>query len=142
MNKIKYIERLPTVNEYISLRKHVNWGTISHTSTEKSLKNSIYSICVEINDKLIGMGRVIGDGCLCFYIQDIIVHSNYRKIGIATKIMKYIMDYISNTAEENSMIGLMAVKGLEPFYQKFGFFIRPFKQYGAGMVQFWKKEIK
>jgi GNAT superfamily N-acetyltransferase len=142
MNEIKYIKRLPTTDEYINLMLHVNWGTISYEATEMSLRNSIFSICAETDNVLIGMGRIIGDGCLCFYIQDIMVYSDYRKMGIASRIMEYIMEYISENAEKNSMIGLMAVKGLEPFYEKYGFTARPFNKYGAGMVQFWQREIK
>ena len=95
MNNIKYIKRLPTVKEFIILRKYVGWGNISESSTEKTLKNSLFSVCVEDNNEIIGMGRVIGDDYLYFYIQDIIVHENYRRQGIATKIMEIIMAHFS-----------------------------------------------
>ena len=46
---------------------------------EISLQNSIYCITVKDNNQIIGMGRIVGDGAIYFYIQDIVVHPEYQK---------------------------------------------------------------
>ena len=139
MENLKYIKRLPTAQEYIALRNHANWGEISKQTAEHSLKNSLFSVCAEYNNKIIGMGRVIGDGYLYFYVQDIVVYEKYRRQGVASKIMEIIMDYIVSKAEKGSVVGLMSAKGVEGFYKKFGFFERPDEKFGAGMMKFLDK---
>ena len=125
-----------TAQEYTFLRNHVNWGEVSEFAAVHSLKNSLFSVCAEYNNEIIGMGRVVGDGYLYFYVQDIIVYEKYRGQGIATKIMGMIMEYITSKAEKGSVIGLMSAKGVEKFYKKFGFFERPDEKFGAGMMKF------
>ncbi len=61
------------VEEYQSLRKTTSWDLIEDNIVKTALENDLFSICVYDNEKLIGMGRVIGDGAIYFYIQDIIV---------------------------------------------------------------------
>lgn len=38
------------------------------------------------------------------------------------------------------MVNLMAAKGKEPFYKKFGFIERPNDKHGAGMIQYLKPD--
>jgi len=60
---------------------------------------------------------VIGDGGLYFYIQDVIVHSEYQNQGFGKVLMKEFMNYISANAKTGAFIGLMAAKGLEKYYE-------------------------
>ena len=76
------------------------------------------------NDKLIGLGRIVGDGSIYFYIQDIIVVPEYQGQGLGKVIMKELMQYLKDNANHNSLIGLMAAEGVEKFYHKFGFITR------------------
>ena len=48
--------------------------------------------------------------------------------------MNSIMLYLEENAPENSYITLMAAKGKEEFYEKFGFFKRPTEKFGCGMM--------
>jgi hypothetical protein len=57
-------------------------------------------------------------------------------------LMDEIMGYIRANASENSTVALMSAKGKEPFYEKYGFFIRPNVRYGAGMQIRWKKDLQ
>jgi GNAT superfamily N-acetyltransferase len=84
------------------------------------------------------MARTIGDGGLVYYIQDVIVLPDYQGRGIGTRMMDRIMAYVRTHARHNSIIGLMAAKGREPFYEKYGFTRRPNDQLGCGMTLFWQ----
>jgi GNAT superfamily N-acetyltransferase len=95
----------------------------------------------ERENDLIAMGRVIGDGFITFYIQDIIVWKEFQRKGIGTNIMKRIMEYLSRVATEEAIIGLFAAKGKESFYEKFNFIPRPNEEFGKGMIQFWNVEL-
>lgn len=71
------------------------------------------------------MGRVIGDGGTAFYIHDIIVLPEHQNKGLGKTIMENIMSYIKSGFKQGMMVYLMAAKGKEGFYEKFGFAQRP-----------------
>ena len=136
--EFEIIERLPTSKEYNQLRKMVGWGVYELEVIEKSLPKSLYCLCATAEDKVVGMARVIGDDGLVFYIQDVIVRPEYQRKGVGTKMMERIMAYIQGQANHNTFIGLMASKGKEPFYERYGFLSRPNENYGSGMTIYWK----
>ena len=87
--------------------------------------------------KAVGTVRVVGDGKLCFYIQDLIVMKEFRKNGIATELMQAVMNYLKKNAAPNAFIGLMAAKGVDDFYKRYGFMARQNEQMGPGMTMFY-----
>lgn len=125
-----------TAQEFVYLTEVVGWGSPNIKQIEIALKNTIYSISVEMNGKIIGMGRIIGDGARIFYIQDVFIHPDYQRIGIGTQIMEKLLNYIENLpfSSYNIMVGLMSAKGKERFYERFGFRKRPNDYQGNGMM--------
>ena len=113
--------RSPTIDEYQTLRNLVGWWRTNGKATEKALNNSLFSIVSLDQDRVIGFGRVIGDGGLYFYIQDVIVHPNHQNKGIGKILMQELMNYISANAKPGAFIGLMAAQGLEKYHASFGF---------------------
>ncbi len=138
MANFTIVERAPTVEEYQMLRTAVGWGKADVDGIQKSLQNSLYWVCLLERDTIIGCGRVIGDRGLCFYIQDIIVLPNYQGQGLGRQIMERVMEYVRANAHEGGFVGLMAAKGAEHFYLKYGFIARPTPEYGPGMILFWQ----
>jgi len=96
-------------------------------------------VCAFVDKDMVGMARVIGDAGMVFYIQDVIVLPDYQGQGIGTQLMAAVMVFIRSHAHHNTIIGLMAAKGKEAFYEKYGFFTRPTEIHGAGMTQFWRE---
>jgi GNAT superfamily N-acetyltransferase len=134
------VERLPSAADYNLLRQTVGWGGYKQSEIETSLPRSLYGVCVYQDDTMVGMARVIGDGGLVFYIQDVIVVPAHQRRGIGRLMMDRAMAYIRAHAHQNSVIGLMAAKGKEPFYEAYGFTPRPNDRLGCGMTLFWKAE--
>lgn len=129
-----------SVEDYMNLREIVGWGNPENIEAiELGLKNTLYSICLEVEEQIIGYGRIVGDGGFTFYIQDIIVLPSYQRLGLGNTIMTELMEYITSTYPPGSSVGLMSAKGKEDFYKKFGFVERPNEGYGAGMIQYLKK---
>ena len=65
---------------------------------------------------IIGIGRIIGDGALYFYIQDLIVLPSYQQQGIGKFIMQQLLEHTSKkTLPTQAFIGLMAAAGTGPF---------------------------
>lgn len=121
MGELKIEKRQLTVDEYQSLRGTTDWFKVDDEVVEKSLKNDLFSVCVFDNKTLAGMGRIVGDGAIYFYIQDIIVKPACQGKGIGMLIMKEIEAYLEEHAFNNSFIGLMAADGVQAFYHKFGY---------------------
>lgn len=121
MENLRIEKRRLTVHEYQSLRGTTDWFTIADEAVEKSLQNDLFSVCVFVGRRLAGMGRIVGDGAIYFYIQDIIVIPGFQGKGIGGLIMNEIEAYLQENAFNNSFIGLMAADGVQGFYHKFGY---------------------
>jgi hypothetical protein len=103
--------RSPTATEYMRLRNLVGWWEIDENATGKALENSLFSVVAIEHNSVIGFGRIIGDEGLYYYIQDLIVHPEFQAKG----------SYVTANAKTGAFIGLMAAKGLEKYYEQFGF---------------------
>jgi GNAT superfamily N-acetyltransferase len=133
------VDQVPEVEQYRRLREAVGWETMDPKSTNIGLQNSIYSVCVYLRKNLVGYGRVIGDGAMIFYVQDVMVLPEHQRKGIGTRIMNYIMLFLKEHGHPNSYFGLFAAKGKAEFYEKFRFIRRD--PDGPGMFQWWSDKI-
>lgn len=137
-SSVKVEARVPTPLEYAKLRDSARWSKIDLKTIERGLKNSVFSVCATFENEVIGCGRVIGDGALYFYVQDIIVAPAFQKKGIGEFIMNEIMKFLAANADQNAFIGLMSSEGASSFYERYGFEERPHSK--PGMSQIWRKQ--
>jgi len=84
---IDYIEKAPSVGEHNTLTNAVSWGVFETGIVKTALANSLYIICAYDGDKIVGFGRLIGDGAMFLYVQDIMVLPEYQGRKIGTGIM-------------------------------------------------------
>ncbi len=82
------------------------------------------------------MGRVVGDGVMYLYIQDVAVDPDYQGLGIGDVIMTAIENYLSINVIKGATIGLLAAQGKEAFYARYGYIERPNTSLGHGMCKF------
>jgi GNAT superfamily N-acetyltransferase len=144
MSLINLIIKLdsPTVQDFITLRSSIGWGEADATMVETSLVNSLFHVTIystsnsDEPNKLIAMGRVVGDGAMYFYVQDVVVEPSYQGQGIGDTLMNAIEAYLTQTAKQGATIGLLAAKGKEDFYRRFGYQLRPNDTLGNGMCKF------
>ncbi|MGD6830595.1 GNAT family N-acetyltransferase [Sutcliffiella halmapala] len=124
----------PTLDEYIYLCSSVGWKEyMNFDVAEISLRNSLFSVVVKNKNEIIGMGRIVGDGAIYFYVQDIVVHPDYQGYGIGKAIMDGLTTYIDEHAPAKAFIGLFAADGKEDFYEKYDF-----KNYAPNMTGMFK----
>jgi len=136
--EILFFPIFPVYVEYEKLRQVAGWVKVDREEVRKGLENSLFSVCAALNNKAIGCGRVVGDGGIYFYIQDVIVLPEFQGKGIGRYIVDAIMEYLREHAYDNSFIGLMAAKGVSAFYEKYGFEKRASDS--PGMFLMWKKQ--
>ena len=127
----RIIERLPTLDEYRRLCTAVGWGEMINLEAARSaLPNSLYGVVATAGEKTVGMGRIIGDGAIFFYIQDIAVLPQHQGRGVGTMIMEALMAYLDEHAPAKSFVRLFAATGKEAFYERYHFAI---PDYATGM---------
>lgn len=122
MNYCVIKDQTPTLKEYRELCESVGWEeAINFEAVTISIEHSLFSVLIKNDEKLIGMGRIIGDGAVYFYIQDVVVHPDYQGQGIGKLIMNNLLNYLVQNAPQKAFVGLFASEGNEKFYQAFDF---------------------
>lgn len=114
-----YIESMsPKAEEYLTLRKKAGLSP-----SQAGLKNSIYAISVREHEthRLIGMGRIIGDGGTVYQLVDIAVDPNYQGLKIGTQIMEHLMLFVNESINQQAYVNLIADIPADKLYEKFGF---------------------
>ncbi|UAB73485.1 GNAT family N-acetyltransferase [Vibrio sp. SCSIO 43132] len=116
---IKTFEEAPTPEEFVAMRITAGLSAKSLEAARIGLPNSLYAVSIRDEGKLIGMGRVVGDGACNFEVVDVAVDPSYQGKGLGKQIMQYIDAYIASVALEGSYVSMIAD---EPeFYQKLGY---------------------
>lgn len=126
----------PSIEDFINIRQKVGWGEIEKDLASRSLINSLFHVTIYHEYHLIGMGRVVGDGAMYFYIQDVIVDPNHQNQGVGKILMGQIEKYLQEAAGKGATIGLLSAKGKEDFYSQYGYIQRPNATLGNGMCKF------
>lgn len=133
---IRYLENGLTAEALAGLRNREGWSYTLVPQAQKALDHSLYSVAAVRGEETVGMGRLIGDGALTWYVSDVIVIPECRGQHIGATIVRMLIDYAVSHSEPgtNIAIALMSARGKEPFYEKLGFYQRPNDHEGAGMM--------
>lgn len=126
------------VNTYLTLREAVGWKPLTEKQAENAINGSLLTIVAYDKDKPIGMGRIVGDGAVICYIQDLIVIPEYQGVGVGNQIIESLIDYVKEMQLPGTqiMLDLMCAVGRESFYKKYGFIARPTDKLGPGMIRY------
>ncbi|MCH3986811.1 MAG: GNAT family N-acetyltransferase [Lachnospiraceae bacterium] len=126
------------VGTYLSLRESVGWIRLTRAQAQKALAGSLEVFTVFDGERPIGMARLVGDGAVVSYVQDLIIVPEYQ----GQRIGSLLLDTVTRYVRENMLPGtrmmfdLMCRKGMEEFYLKHGFTARPTKNLGPGMIEY------
>ena len=112
-----------TTEDFIRLKTATGFMDRPLEQAEKAIRNGLSNVTAICDGKVVGMGRLVGDGAMYWYLQEIIVLPEYQGKGIGKSIVGRLLEHIrENTIPGTGVeVGLTAVKGKEPFYEKFGF---------------------
>ena len=129
-------ENINSIEEFNYLYDAVGWGSYDEKVSEKALANTMYSVSVYDDDKIIGYGRIIGDGICFLYIHDVMVIPKYQNKKVGSQIMNKLLEKVNQIKRENPYVRvyLGASKGKEKFYERFGFITREDANLGSGMI--------
>ncbi len=121
MSTIENIERTPTVAEYNRLLEAVGWPTRDPVAVEVGLARTLFTVCAISGNEVVGMGRIVGDGAIVNYIQDVIVLPAYQKQGVGEKIMLTLMGHLNEHASSGSDVILITQRDNVDFYKRYDF---------------------
>jgi GNAT superfamily N-acetyltransferase len=133
-----FIEDNRDAELYLNLRRQVGWVELTKQQAQKALDGSLKIVTVYEEAVPVGMGRIVGDGAVVCYIQDLIVIPEFQSRHIGSLLIDRLIAYVKSiTVTGNQMmLCLMCAKGREAFYEKHGFIQRPTGQLGPGMIQY------
>lgn len=120
---IELIDNILQAEDFVRLRMETGFAEVPVEHARRALQNGLVNVSVIYHGELIGMGRMVGDGAMYWYLQEIIVLPGYQKQGIGTMIVNHLIDYAVANSQTGTFItiGGVSVKGKEPFYEKLGF---------------------
>lgn len=119
---VRIEHRLPTPAEHRHLSERVGWGhAFNWSALPASLDASVFGVVALNGDQAVGMGRIVGDGAMYAYIQDVAVDPDYQGRGIGQQIVAALLEHIRTTATGPVFVGLFATDAALPLYERNGF---------------------
>ncbi len=89
----KSIKNIP-IDDLENLYRDNNWTLYLQDLDllKKAIDESLYVKSVWDGNLLVGLIRVIGDGCTIIYIQDILILNKYQRKGIGTILINGVLE--------------------------------------------------
>ncbi len=138
---IRYVDYI-TAEEYLNLRKTAGWVQFPLEEAQICIDNAYMVLCVRDDDKAIGVVRLLWDGGYIAFLSDVIVDPEYQGQGIGRKLVESCIERLKKDMKPGFKVKLTlnSAKGKEPFYEKFGFRVRPNEDAGPAMDQWFIAE--
>ena len=111
----------PDADEYRRLRVAAGMSAKSAEAAAIGLPNTLFAATVRQGERLVGMGRVVGDGGLFFEVVDIAVEPEHQGRGIGRAVVGTLVDYVRRTAHAGAFVSLIADGEAHRLYAQFGF---------------------
>ena len=121
MSELTYTNQIPEVDEFIELRVSAGLSRNNRDAAARGLAGTCFSVCVRDADRLVGMGRIIGDGGCFYQVVDIAVDPDYQRRGIGSQVMTRLMEELRRNAPRTAYVSLVADGEASRLYQKLGF---------------------
>ena len=78
---VQLVEDQLDIDTYMELRAAVNFPKLSRDQARRGLDNSLYTLVAFKDGKAVGMGRIVGDGAIICYVQDLIIRPEVQGGG-------------------------------------------------------------
>ncbi|MBN6149628.1 GNAT family N-acetyltransferase [Xanthomonas sp. AmX2] len=112
---------VPPVDDYRRLRVAAGLSPKSQDAAARGLPNSCFAVTVRHQGRVVGMGRIVGDGGCFFQIVDIAVEPAHQRRGLGRRIMAALRDWLDTHAADGAYVSLLADGEARHLYAQFGF---------------------
>ena len=131
---IKYEKNIDKA-QLVNLFESVGWKTAEYPNClHHAIQNSDYVMSVWDAGKLIGLISAISDGYINVFITYLLVHPDYQKTGLGTKMMR---DFLRKFDGFGRRI-LTTELDKKEYYEKFGFSVEGIAMFNKD----WKKDVE
>ena len=89
---IQYKENVLTPEDFIRLRIAVGRTATPQMQAKAALRTGLYDITAFCEGTAVAMGRLVGDGAMYWYIQDVAVLPEYQGTGIGGALIELTME--------------------------------------------------
>jgi predicted N-acetyltransferase YhbS len=113
--------RVPTVEEFQAVVAAVGFRAHSVEAIRIGLSNTWCSVCAVADGAVVGLGRVVGDGALHFYITNVMVVPTHQRRGIGSSIVRALLSKVQMLPYPNVLVEALPLPGLDQFYGRLGF---------------------
>jgi predicted N-acetyltransferase YhbS len=126
MAKISYIGRSIMPQEFMHLREELGLPAVGFPVAARALRDDLFDVVVLLDGETpVACGRLIGDGALNFFVQDVLVAPQMQRRGIGSKVVEILLGQLGTMAAPGAFVGLIAAPGTEAFFARHGFAARP-----------------
>ena len=71
--EVRLVDNILQAEDFVRLRIETGFARIPVEHARKALKNSLINVSAIYQNELVGMGRLVGDGAMYWYLQEIII---------------------------------------------------------------------
>jgi GNAT superfamily N-acetyltransferase len=132
---IEYQAEIPDPLAFVRLFGTTSWdpeGRLTVAAAAAALAPTWYAVSAYEGERLVGTGRIIGDGVLHALLVDVIVDPDYRHRGIGSAIVERLVAECRRHRIVD--VQLFCAFGVSPFYERLGFAARPEDAPGMELV--------
>jgi GNAT superfamily N-acetyltransferase len=119
---IELRDEAPSPEAFAALFATTGWdpgGRVDAVAAEAALRHSWSAVTAYADARLVGMGRIVGDGVLHGLLVDIVVDPTYQGLGIGSRIVGRLVDECRR--HDIADVQLFAARGKRTFYERLGF---------------------
>ncbi len=115
---------LPSVAEYVALTSAVGWPAPSEEACERALAATVVSVGAFEGTRLVGMGRVVGDGAENWLLVDVVVDPQHQGRSVGSALIDALETEVSNRSPGSTVL-LFCPSRAVPFYEGLGYEAAP-----------------
>ena len=128
---MEIVHRYPTTEKFAAITRAVGFKPHPPEAIRIGLAHSWSAVCALIDDTVVGVGRIIGDEALHFYITGVMVAPTHQRQGIGSRIVEALLAEVKKVPYSNALVEALPLPGLERCYGRFGF--KASRRYAPGM---------
>jgi ribosomal protein S18 acetylase RimI-like enzyme len=118
---IQISHRLPTVDEHARLFERVGWPWYGEEATRLALEGSSFGAVATSGEVVVGMARVVGDGSVFFYLQDLAVDPDVQRLGVGSSLVRALVRTAELRSAGPTFVGVFATPMAVDLYERHGF---------------------
>ena len=123
----------PSVEEYRALRVLAGLSPKTAEAAARGLPNTVFGVSLREGDRLVAMGRIIGDGGCFLQVVDIAVVPDRQGQGLGKAVMQQLDEWLRGHAV-GAYVSLIADGQAHRLYAQFGFALTAPRSVGMAKV--------